>query len=137
MELYANEKLLSIRMRSEEPGSFPWEAADSIEGTILLRMVPFWKTGDGQYRWGLIVFLLFLLLTGLYDLFLQEGRGSMAALESLLLAVSAIALAPLSDQPRVRPWIWSVMHSPRYLAGACALLAAVGLFVYRRATLFN
>lgn len=100
-------------------------------------MDPFWKTGDGQYRSGLIFFLLFLLLTGLYDFFFQEGRGPLPALESLLLAISAIALAPFSDQPRLRPWIWSVLHSPRYFAGACALLAAVGLFVYRYASLFH
>ena len=100
---------------------------------MLLRMAPFWKTEDGRWRLGRIVFVLFLTFTASYD-FVKEGRGSLTGLRDLLLAFSAIALAPLEDQPRVRPLIWSVLHSPRYLAGGCALAATVGLMVYRVAT---
>lgn len=100
---------------------------------MLFRMAPFWKMEDGQWRSGLIAIVLFLLFTASYD-FVKEGRGSLSGLGDLLLAVSAIALAPLEAQPRVRPLIWSVLHSPRYIAGGCALVASVGLFVYRVTT---
>ena len=70
-------------------------------------MASFWKTGDGQWRSGLIAFVLFLLFSASYD-FVTEDRGTLSGLGDLLLAVSVIALAPLEAQPRVRPLIWSV-----------------------------
>ena len=92
-------------------------------------MPNFAKTNEGRWRPRVLAWITLFLISALYD-FVREGWGSLTGIQYLLLAVGAVALAPAKDESE-RRLTWSVLRSPRYLAGAMACAAAAGILLYR------
>jgi hypothetical protein len=96
-------------------------------------MAQFWKTREGRWRKGTVLWFVLFLVSAVYDFF-REGWGSLSGIQYLLFAGGIAALAPAEDERKEPRLKWATLRSPRYIVGGVALVGAAGILVYRVAS---